>query len=397
MNMRRFIILCLLLFASLAAQARSYRAEDIPNVQRADRTRYVSNPDGILSPGAVARIDSVCGALRDRAIAQVAVVAVDDIAGGDVFDFAVDLFTQWGVGRAENDNGLGILLVKDRREIRFVTGGGLEGVLPDAVCKRIQLKYMLPAFREGDYSRGMVAGVEAAAQLLEGSELIARPKHHVQDPYSFRCMPQVHGAAKDTIDYVEGVLTTEINSTTDNPTVFPEEDMVVSAGNFHGQPIALAMDFLAIALAELGSISERRTYKLISGARELPAFLVAKPGLNSGFMIPQDTAASIVSQSKGRCMPASVDSIPSSQGQEDHVSMGSNAATKLYRVVCNTERVLAIELFNAAQALEFRRPARSSETLERLVAEYRKEVPFIDNDSVMYPHIESSIRFIRKS
>lgn len=171
MNMRRFIILCLLLVPSLAAQARTYRAEEIPNVQRADRTRYVSNPDGILSTGAVARIDSLCGALRSRAIAQVAVVAVDDVAGGDVFDFAVDLFTQWGVGRAENDNGLGILLVKDRREICFVTGGGLEGVLPDAICKRIQLKYMLPAFRDGDYSRGMVAGVEAAAQLLEGSEL----------------------------------------------------------------------------------------------------------------------------------------------------------------------------------------------------------------------------------
>jgi len=245
--------------------------------------------------------------------------------------------------------------------------------------------------------KGQLTTARNIRRLLEGSELIARPKKHVQDPYSFRCIPQVHGASKDTIDYVEGVLTTEINSTTDNPTVFPEEDMVVSAGNFHGQPIALAMDFLAIALAELGSISERRTYKLISGARELPAFLVAKPGLNSGFMIPQYTAASIVSQSKGLCMPASVDSIPSSQGQEDHVSMGSNAATKLYRVVCNTERVLAIELFNAAQALEFRRPARSSETLERLVAEYRKEVPFIDNDSVMYPHIESSIRFIRKS
>lgn len=170
----------------------------------------------------------------------------------------------------------------------------------------------------------------------------------------------MHGASKDTIDYVESVLTTEINSTTDNPTVFPDEDMVVSAGNFHGQPIALAMDFLAIALAELGNISERRTYKLISGARELPKFLVANPGLNSGFMIPQYTAASIVSQSKGLCMPASVDSIPSSQGQEDHVSMGSNAATKLYRVVLNTERVLAIELFNAVQALDFRRPARSS-------------------------------------
>ena len=199
----------------------------------------------------------------------------------------------------------------------------------------------------------------------------------------------------DFIDYVESVLTTEINSTTDNPTVFPEEDMVVSAGNFHGQPIALAMDFLAIALAELGNISERRTYKLISGARELPKFLVANPGLNSGFMIPQYTAASIVSQSKGLCMPASVDSIPSSQGQEDHVSMGSNAATKLWRVVCNTERVLAIELFNAAQAIEFRRPAHTSPELERMLADYRKEVPFIDNDEVMYPHIEASVRFLR--
>ena len=213
--------------------------------------------------------------------------------------------------------------------------------------------------------RGQLATARNVRGLLEGSELIARPKHHVQDPYSFRCMPQVHGASKDTIDYVESVLTTEINSTTDNPTVFPEEDMVVSAGNFHGQPIALAMDFLAI------------------------------PGLNSGFMIPQYTAASIVSQSKGLCMPASVDSIPSSQGQEDHVSMGSNAATKLWRVVCNTERVLAIELFNAAQAIEFRRPAHTSPELERMLADYRKEVPFIDNDEVMYPHIEASVRFLR--
>ena len=243
--------------------------------------------------------------------------------------------------------------------------------------------------------KGQLATARAFRRLLEGSELIGRPKAHVQDPYSFRCIPQVHGASKDTIDYVASVLTTEINSTTDNPTVFPEEDMVVSAGNFHGQPIALAMDFLAIAVAELGNISERRTYKLISGARELPAFLVAKPGLNSGFMIPQYTAASIVSQSKGLCMPASVDSIPSSQGQEDHVSMGSNAATKLARVVLNTERVLAIELMNAAQALEFRRPARSSEPIERMVTAYRKRVPFVDNDQVMYPHIESSIQFLR--
>ena len=243
---------------------------------------------------------------------------------------------------------------------------------------------------------GQLATARAVRSLLEGSELIRRPKKHVQDPYSFRCMPQVHGATKDTIDFVAGVLETEINSPTDNPTIFPDEDMIISAGNFHGQPIALAMDFLAIALAELGSISERRIYKLISGSRGLPHFLVANPGLNSGFMIPQYTAASIVSQSKGLCMPASVDSIPSSQGQEDHVSMGANAATKLRRVVLNTERVLAIELFNAAQALEFRRPARTSPALENLVADYRRRVPFIDNDTVMYPYIEASVQFLRE-
>ena len=244
--------------------------------------------------------------------------------------------------------------------------------------------------------RGQLTTARAFRELLEGSELIRRPKKHVQDPYSFRCIPQVHGATKDTIDYVESVLETEINSPTDNPTVFPDEDMIISAGNFHGQPIALAMDFLAIALAELGNISERRIYKLISGSRGLPHFLVANPGLNSGFMIPQYTAASIVSQSKGLCMPASVDSIPSSQGQEDHVSMGANAATKLYRVALNTERVLAIELFNAAQALEFRRPARTSPALENMVADFRKKVPFIDNDTVMYPHIEASVQFLRE-
>ena len=245
--------------------------------------------------------------------------------------------------------------------------------------------------------RGQLTTARRMRELLQGSELISRHKAHVQDPYSFRCVPQVHGASKDTIEYVAGVLETEINSVTDNPTIFPDEDIVVSAGNFHGQPIALAMDFLAIAVAELGNISERRTYRLISGKRELPNFLVVNPGLNSGFMIPQYTAASIVSQSKGLCMPASVDSIPSSQGQEDHVSMGSNAATKLYRVVLNTERVLAIELMNAAQALEFRRPARTSALLEALVEKYRAIVPFVDNDTVMYPHIESSIQFLRNN
>jgi len=242
--------------------------------------------------------------------------------------------------------------------------------------------------------KGQLATARNFRRLLEGSEMIVREKPHVQDPYSFRCIPQVHGASKDTIDYVESVLTTEINAATDNPTVFPDEDMVVSAGNFHGQPIALAMDFLAVAVAELADISERRIYKLISGARGLPDFLVAKPGLNSGFMIPQYVAASIVSQSKGLCMPASVDSIPSSQGQEDHVSMGSNAATKLWRVVGNTRRVLAIELFNAAQAFEFRRPLHTSPVLERLLADYRRQVPFIVDDTVMYPYIETSVEFL---
>lgn len=233
-------------------------------------------------------------------------------------------------------------------------------------------------------------------ELLEGSEMIKQPKEHVQDPYSFRCIPQVHGATKDTIAYVKSVIETEINSATDNPNVFPDEDLIVSAGNFHGQPIAIPMDFLAVAVAELANISERRTYKLISGARNLPKFLVAKPGLNSGFMIPQYTAASIVSQSKGLCWPASADSIPSSQGQEDHVSMGANAATKLVRVVENSERVLAIELFNAAQALDFRRPLRSSWKLEKLHASYRKVVPFIDDDVYMHPLIEKSVDFLRK-
>lgn len=233
-------------------------------------------------------------------------------------------------------------------------------------------------------------------KLLEGSEIIKQHKQHVQDPYSFRCMPQVHGASKDAIAYVKSVVTTEINSATDNPTVIPEKDMIISAGNFHGQPLAIVMDFLSIALAELGSISVQRINQLISGKRGLPSFLVAKPGLNSGFMIPQYTAASIVSQSKQLCMPASVDSIESSQGQEDHVSMGANAATKLYRVALNTERVLGIELFNAAQALEFRRPLKSSPAIEGLVAKYRKVVPFIDNDRVMYPLIDASIHFVRE-
>ena len=253
-----------------------------------------------------------------------------------------------------------------------------------------------PQVHEVRPHQGQIETAARFRELLEGSEIIKRPKAHVQDPYSFRCIPQVHGASKDTIRYVKSVIEIEINSATDNPTVFPDEDLIISAGNFHGQPIAIPMDMLTIALSELSNISERRIYKLISGQRGLPNFLVAKPGLNSGFMIPQYTAASIVSQSKGLCMPASADSIPSSQGQEDHVSMGANAATKLVRVVENTERVLAIELFNAAQAFQFRRPLRSSEVIEGIFESYREVVPFIDDDRYMHPLIEKSVEFIRK-
>ncbi|MFM2136230.1 MAG: hypothetical protein RL021_1630 [Bacteroidota bacterium] len=230
--------------------------------------------------------------------------------------------------------------------------------------------------------------------LLKGSQLIKRKKEHVQDPYSFRCIPQVHGATRDAIQYAAQVVLTEINSVTDNPTIFPEEDKILSGGNFHGQPLALAADFMAIALAELGNISERRTYLLISGQRGLPPFLVADPGLNSGFMIPQYTAASIVSQNKQLCTPASVDSIVSSNGQEDHVSMGANAATKLWSVVSNLQTVLAIELLTAAQALEFRRPMQSSPVLETFVAGYRKQVKFMETDRVLSIDMEKTRNYI---
>lgn len=243
---------------------------------------------------------------------------------------------------------------------------------------------------------GQLATARAVRHWLKDSPMITRPKKHVQDPYSFRCMPQVHGAVKDALNYVTAVIETEINSPTDNPTVFPELDMIVSAGNFHGEPIALPMDYLALAVAELASISERRIFRLISGQRGLPPFLVANPGLNSGFMIPQYTAASIVNQSKGLCWPTSCDSIPSSQGQEDHVSMGGNSATKLLRVVDNTHRVLAIELMNAAQAMDMRRPGRTSPSLENWLADYRREVPYVADDTVMTPLIDASVKFLSK-
>jgi histidine ammonia-lyase len=243
---------------------------------------------------------------------------------------------------------------------------------------------------------GQLKVARAIRALTKGSELISRAKSHVQDPYSFRCVPQVHGATNDVLAFIENVVTNEINSVTDNPTIFPKENQIISAGNFHGQPLALAYDQLAIAMAEMGSISERRVYKLISGTRDLPAFLVANPGLNSGFMIPQYTAASIVSRNKSLCMPSSVDTIDSSNGQEDHVSMGANAAVKMYDVVQNVERVLGIELFAGTQALTFRRPAKSSLVLEEVYTNFRQEVSFVEEDKVMYTQIEKSIQFVKK-
>jgi histidine ammonia-lyase len=244
--------------------------------------------------------------------------------------------------------------------------------------------------------QGQIKTARRIRYLLDGSELINRPKNHVQDPYSFRCIPQVHGASKDSINYVAYVFKNEINSVTDNPTIFPDEDLIISAGNFHGQPLALALDNLCIAMSELGNISERRTYQLLGGHRDLPPFLVARPGLNSGFMIPQYTAAAIVSHNKQLCTPASVDSIESSQGQEDHVSMGANAAVKCHQVLLNLERILAIELFNAAQALDFRRPAKSSPYLEDFVGRYRQRVKFVDEDRILYPDINETVRFLQE-
>jgi histidine ammonia-lyase len=247
--------------------------------------------------------------------------------------------------------------------------------------------------------RPQTGQVKAAAEikkLLEGSELISQLKKHVQDPYSFRCIPQVHGASGDAIDYVTNVVLIEVNSVTDNPNIFADDDAIISGGNFHGQPLALSLDFLAIALAELGNISERRTYQLISGVRDLPNYLVANPGINSGLMIPQYTAASLVSQNKQLCTPASVDSIVSSNGQEDHVSMGANAATKVYRVVNNLYSILAIEMLTAAQALNFRRPLKTSPYLERLTDTFRLTVPFIEDDRVLHHDIQKAEKFLKE-
>jgi histidine ammonia-lyase len=241
---------------------------------------------------------------------------------------------------------------------------------------------------------GQVLTAKKMREYLAGSSIANDPNKQVQDPYSFRCIPQVHGATIGAFNHVLDIFMREINSVTDNPNVFPDEDLIVSGGNFHGQPLAMSLDYLAIAMSELANISERRTYQLLSGQRELPLFLVKNPGLHSGFMIPQYTAAGIVSENKQLCTPASVDSISSSNNQEDHVSMGANAATKCLRVINNVEKVLAIELLSAAQALDFRRPAKSSESIEKLVATLREKVSFVAEDRFMHPDMVTATQII---
>ncbi len=241
---------------------------------------------------------------------------------------------------------------------------------------------------------GQIETGEVFRRILKGSEIIEHEKEHVQDPYSFRCIPQVHGAVKDAMHHVTEVLHIEINSVTDNPTVFPDDDLVVSGGNFHGEPIALVFDYMGVALHELGNISERRVAQLIDGKRGLPEFLVAKPGLNSGFMIPQYAAASVVSQNKMYAWPASCDSIVSSNGQEDLVSMGANSATKLHKIVDNLKIIAAIELMNAAQGIDFRRPLKSSPMIEKVMQDYRKVVPFVEDDVVMQEYIAKTREFL---
>ena len=241
---------------------------------------------------------------------------------------------------------------------------------------------------------GQLKTAKRIREFLDGSELMAQETKHVQDPYSFRCVPQVHGATKDTLDFVSRTFETEINSVTDNPNIFVGEERMISGGNFHGQPLALALDYLKIAMAELGNISERRIFQLVSGLRGLPSFLVDNPGLNSGFMIPQYTAASIVSANKQLATPASVDSIVSSNGQEDHVSMGANAAVQANDLIENVKRILAIELYNASQAIQFRLPLKTSEFLQSFLNTFQEQVGFVNEDKFLHEDIVSAIGFI---
>lgn len=259
-----------------------------------------------------------------------------------------------------------------------------------------QLSPYHPAIQKVRNHKGQIESAANVLKFLKGSAIAKQPKNNVQDPYSFRCVPQVHGAVKFAVSQVREVFEREINAVTDNPLIFEKENLILSGGNFHGEPLAISLDYLGIAMSELASISERRTFQLISGKRGLPKFLVQDSGLNSGLMIPQYTAASIVSMNKQLATPASVDTITSSDGQEDHVSMGANAAVKTYKIVYNIEKVLAIEFMTAMQALEFRRPLKSSPLIEKIRTAYRKIVPAYDKDRILYGDIQVTVDFMRE-
>lgn len=241
---------------------------------------------------------------------------------------------------------------------------------------------------------GQMLTAERLLHWLTPCQAMHREKEHVQDPYSFRCVPQVHGASKGALKHMMEVFEVEVNAATDNPVVLSDQRSVISAGNFHGQPLALAMDYAALAIHEYGSISERRTYQLISGRRGLPPFLVKNPGINSGLMIAQYTAASMVSQNKQFCTPASADSIESSNGQEDHVSMGANAATKLIKIVENVYGILGVELLNAVQALWIRGEAVEGE-LGALFSDFLAVSPAIEEDVYLHERMELAKKFLK--
>ncbi len=244
--------------------------------------------------------------------------------------------------------------------------------------------------------RGQKESAENVRSLLIDSEILESHRHcgKVQDPYCLRCVPQVHGASRDAIRHAVSVVETEINSVTDNPLVFPDGD-IISGGNFHGQPLALVLDFAKIALAEIASISERRTYLLLEGHDGLPKLLMQETGINSGFMIPQYTSAALVSENKVLCHPSSVDSIPTSLGQEDHVSMGSISALNLLKVYENVEQVLGIELFSAAQALDFRKPLRPGKGVEQAHKVIREKIPHATEDHYFKDDISKAIELVR--
>jgi histidine ammonia-lyase len=244
---------------------------------------------------------------------------------------------------------------------------------------------------------GQAESASNVRSLLKDSEILESHREcgKVQDPYCLRCVPQVHGASRDALNFSIGVIETEMNSVTDNPLVFSNGD-IVSGGNFHGQPLAFALDFAAIALAELGSISERRTYLLLEGHDGLPRLLMTHTGINSGFMIPQYTAAALVSENKVLCHPASIDSIPTSLGQEDHVSMGSISALKLLEVFENVRRILAIEMFTAAQALDYRRPLRPGRGVEIAHRHVRSVVPHREADALLHADLSRCLELLRE-